>query len=527
MSKDKNSSNDMMFPAAILLGACMILAMAYRIFLYKLIPFAVRFYFNHWWVCVLMLTLATVFFLVVIAYGISHFIAAINEAKERSKPNPNRLCLGHDEKGKSVFVTLEHRTMHTQVIGTTNAGKTESVIVPWAVDDIRCGRGLILVDGKSDRKLLEKLWGYAVKFGRADDFMFFSLADTDSSRTFNPLIGDDPEEVVERVFAAMEFDNGYYKNVQRTNLAQILRMFHDAGEPPTFARILEVITYKEKIMELADKIKDEPLRRWAEAFKGNLKRLEENSGLTSQLSTFANGGASRLFNEVAPEIDLEEVLAKNKIVYFQLPAMKHPFLGRATGKMILQALQSAVSSRHLAGGEHKFFSVYLDDFTEYLYEGFVTLLNKSRSAKVGIVFAHQAIGDLEAISPAAANSILTNSNIKIVMRSNAPDTAEYFSKVVGTKTTEKHTERKKRGFLGEDATGDISARETEEYVFHPQVFKQHLGTGWAVVVLPDFENAKSYRLKLNMLPDPLESKVIPYRQKTKSKKGVNVHEKSA
>ncbi len=527
MSKDKKSSDDMIFPLMILLGICMAVAGIYRLFLYTFIPFAVRFYFTHWWMCVFLLAVTTTLLLAVISYGIARFVAVMKKTSLDKKPDPSRLSIGQDEKGKSVFVTLDHRKMHTQVIGTTNAGKTESVIVPWAVDDIRNGRGLILIDGKSDRKLLEKLWGYAVKYGRTDDFMFFSLADSTISRTFNPLAGDDAEEVVERVFSAMEFDNGYYKNVQRTNLAQILRMFSDAGEMPTFARLLECITNPDKLIEMADKTTDESLKDWADAFKANSKRTEENSGLTSQLATFAHGGSSRLFNVVDPEIDLEEVLANNKIVYFQLPAMKHPFLGRATGKLILQALQSAVSSRHLAGGDHKFFSVYLDDFTEYLYEGFVTLLNKSRSANVGLVFAHQAIGDLQAISPEAANSIMTNSNVKIVMRSNAPDTAEYFAKVLGTKTTEKHTERKKQGFLGADATGDISARETEEYLFHPQIFKQHLGTGSAIVALPDSDGTKSFRVKLKMLPDPIEAKLIPNRQKIKQKRGVNNHEKSA
>ncbi len=524
MSKDKKQSNDMAFPIMILISICIGLWAVYRFILFTLIPLGVRIYFNHRLLFLFMLAVATTLLLATIAYGFSRFVSTMRAAVENRKPNPSKLRIGLDEKGKPVFVTLDHRKMHTQVIGTTNAGKTESVIVPWAVDDIRNGRGLILVDGKSDRKLLEKLWGYAVKYHRTDDFMFFSLADTTISRTFNPLIGNDPEEVVERVFSAMEFDNGYYKNVQRTNLAQILRIFHDAKEKPTFSRLLECITDPAELIKLADS-SDDALQAWADSFKANPKRVEENSGLTSQLATFAHGGASRLFNQSAPEIDLEDVLAQNKIVYFQLPAMKHPFLGRATGKLILQALQSAVSSRHLVGGDHKFFSVYLDDFTEYLYESFVTLLNKSRSANVGLVFAHQAIGDLEAVGPAASNAIMTNSNVKIVMRSNAPDTAEYFAKVVGTKTTEKHTERKRRGFLGgEDATGDISARETEEYLFHPQIFKQHLGTGWAVVVLPDFEGTKSARVKLDILPDPSESKLI---QKTNLKKGVKAHEKTA
>jgi type IV secretory pathway TraG/TraD family ATPase VirD4 len=526
MSKDGKSSDDMLFSAAILLAICMAVTFAYRIFIYTIIPFSVRFYFYHWWLSMFTLATSLTAVLGIIIYGISILFGSIRGVNEGKKPNSSRLCMGHDKKGKSVFVTLDHRKMHTQVIGSTNAGKTESVIVPWAVDDIRNGRGLILIDGKSERKLLEKLWGYAVKYGRSDDFLFFSLADTAMSRTFNPLIGDDPEEVVERVFSAMEFDNGYYKNIQRTNLAQILRLFRDAGELPTFARILESITAPDKLMDLADKTENQSLKTWTEVFKNNPKRIEDNSGLTSQLSTFANGSAGRLFNDLAPEIDLEEILAKNKIVYFQLPAMKHPFLGRATGKLVLQALQSAVSSRHLSGREHKFFSVYLDDFTEYLYEGFVTLLNKSRSANVGIVFAHQAIGDLQAIGEAAANSILTNSNVKIVMRSNAPDTAEYFAKVIGTKTTDKHTERKKRSFMGEDSTGDISARQTEEYKFHPQIFKEQLGPGSAIVVLPDNEGTKSYRVELTMLPDPSESQLIPNRNKSKTRQGAK-NEKTA
>lgn len=523
MSKDKKQSNDMAFPIIILISICIGLWAVYRFILFTLIPLGVRVYFNHRLLCLFVLAFCTTFFLSAIAYGFSHIFSSMRNAAENRKANPNKLRIGFDDKGKPIFVTIDQRKMHAQVIGTTNAGKTESIIVPWAVDDIRNGRGLILIDGKSDRKLLEKLWGYAVKCRRTDDFMFFSLADSMISRTFNPLIGDDPEEVVERVFSAMEFDNGYYKNVQRTNLAQILRIFHYAKEKPTFVRLLECITNPAELIKLADS-SDEALQSWADSFKANPKRVEENSGLTSQLSTFANGSASRLFNQTVPEIDLEEVLRQNKIVYFQLPAMKHPFLGRATGKLILQSLQSAVSSRHLSGGEHKFFSVYLDDFTEYLYEGFVTLLNKSRSANVGLVFAHQAIGDLDAVGPAASNAIMTNSNIKIVMRSNAPDTAEYFAKVVGTKTIEKHTERKRRDFLGEDATGDISARETEEYLFHPQIFKQHLGTGWAIVVLPDFEGTKSARVKLDILPDPSESKLI---QKINPKKGVKPYEKSA
>lgn len=94
------------------------------------------------------------------------------------------------------------------------------------------------------------------------------------------------------------------------------------------------------------------------------------------------------------------------IIYFQLPAMKTPTLGLATGKMLLQNIQSAISSRHNEKDKSvPLFSIFLDDFTEYLTPSFVTLLNKSRSANVGVVFAHQALGDLAGLGEAVKNAI--------------------------------------------------------------------------------------------------------------------------
>lgn len=75
-------------------------------------------------------------------------------------------------------------------------------------------------------------------------------------------------------------------------------------------------------------------------------------------------------------------------------------------------------------------------------------MNKSRSANVGIVFAHQALGDITVLGDSVANSILTNANLKVFMRGNDPDSAEYFSKVIGTLTSTKFTERQSKTLFG-------------------------------------------------------------------------------
>ena len=426
-------------------------------------------------------------------------------------PGEGSVYCGRTDKHEPVHIKPRQRSMHTQVIGTTNAGKTESVILPWAIQDIEQGRGLVLIDGKADRSLLEKLWGYAIKHKREKDFRLFSLSHIEESHQFNPLVGGSPEEISERVFNSFEFENAYYRSVQFEIFSQVMRIFAAAKEVPTFLKLHQAISEPNKLVFLARGISDESLKQWATYFRDlpPNERTQRISGLTAALSHFAFGKTAELFNTETPTITLEDALNKNLIVYFQLPVLLSPFLGKASGKMILQCLQSAVANRHRgADRAPKFFSVFLDDFSEYLYPGFVSVLNKSRSANVGVVFAHQALGDIKTMGDAIANSILTNANLKVFMRGNDPESAEYFAKVIGTVKGEKFTERTKKNFWSHEATGDGSLREVEEFIVHPNTFKSELGVGEAVMVIPHEAGSKATNIKFQKYDDlaakPLE-----------------------
>lgn len=274
--------------------------------------------------------------------------------KERKKtaavigPAEGAVFCGYSDDRKPVFVKERQRGMHTQVIGTTNAGKTESVILPWAIQDIEQGRGLVLIDGKADRSLLDKLWAYTVKARREKDFRLFSLSNLEASHQFNPLIGGTPEEVSERVFNAFEFENPHYRSVQFEIFSQVMRVFAAARMVPTFLRLHQAITDPAKLDFLAGQIEDEDVKSWV-AYYRDLpanERVQRTSGLTAAISHFAFGQTACLFNTETPAITLEDALQNNRIVYFQLPVLLSPFLGKASGKMILQCLQSAVANRH-------------------------------------------------------------------------------------------------------------------------------------------------------------------------------------
>lgn len=424
--------------------------------------------------------------------------------KSITSDQPGAVFAGHDEARNRIFIPIEARRMHTELIGTTNSGKSESVVIPWAVADIRDKRGFIIVDGKADASFITKLYSYVKRFKRSEDFKVLSLQDPNRSHTFNPLLGGTPEEVAERVFNSFEFDNSYYASVQYEVFAQVLRVFDKAKTKPTFLRVYQAIKNPQALYNMAVDGKDDSLENWVSGFKAlsPSDREEKTSGLLAALSHFAFGAHAKLFNTDEPDIDLDRAIRESELVYFQLPVLKAAFLGKATGKLVLQCLQSAVANRHQDGGkEHPFFAVYLDDFTEYLYPGFVSLLNKSRSANIGVLFSHQAIGDIKALGDDVANSILTNSNLKIVMRGNDPDTAEYFAKVIGTKEGEKFTERAENGFFGRSTTGQGSLREVEEFIVHPNLIKRNLGVGEALVIIPHRYGSHAVKLKFQMIPN--------------------------
>lgn len=416
----------------------------------------------------------------------------------------NTMYLGRDKCGQSVHIKHSTRTVHAQVIGTTMAGKTESVVLPWAVYDIELGASVIIIDGKGDKELLERFYSHVVKAGRQDDFKLVSLGLPEASHTFNPLLGGAPHVVAERLFSALSFDSGYYKAVQFQILNGVLDLMATSKTPFTFADIVEALSFPENLRRKLEEIGHQPALMPLLNYLGKEddRWHEQVSGLVSQLSPFTLGPIASLLNQPESEVCIQSLITNPGILYCQLPTMHSPIVAPAIGRMILQNLQQAISTRHQTsgeGGKNHFVSIILDDFQDFIYEEFGSILNKSRSANVGVVFSHQSLGDLDKVGEAFRNIVTTNTNIKVIMRTNDPDTCEHFARTFGTKTGTKVTDRRKRGILGDTLTGDGSLREVEEYRVHPNAIKQ-LSLGQGVVTIPHGKGVEVRTIQLQALP---------------------------
>jgi TraM recognition site of TraD and TraG len=457
-----------------------------------------RHLFNHYYSPTILYVAALLSAFGIIVWACGRWNRFLEYLTKENLTAKSMIELGRDEDGEMLSVSNDARTRHTQVIGTTSAGKTESVILPWAIQDIQNGAGVIIIDGKADRSFLNKLYAYTVEAGRANDFRLFSLSNPSQSCSFNPLAHGTAQEVSERVFSSFKIENEYYESVQFRIFNEIISLILERGGIPTFAQIKLLLTSKEVLKEWIELCRSSELRANLTAFNELTPRDREEkvSGLVAKISHFCAEEINPLFNTFQPHLDLEQALRHNQICYFQLPTMYYRFLGAATGKLVLQCLQSAVAKRHNdCDSAASFVSVFLDDFQDYIYEGFEALLNKSRSANIGMVFSHQALGDLDKVSPAFRNVVTTNTNIKIVMRNNDPDTAEHFASSFGTRTSSKETERVSKSWIGSQRTGELSVRAVEEYLFHPNVIKTGLATGEAIVSIPEFQGVVVKKLR--------------------------------
>jgi type IV secretory pathway TraG/TraD family ATPase VirD4 len=104
--------------------------------------------------------------------------------------------------------------------------------------------------------------------------------------------------------------------------------------------------------------------------------------------------------------------------------------------MVLQLLAWITSKRKVGAS---FCPVIIDEFSAFVFDGFEQFLNKARSKNIAIHLSHQSLGDLQNVSDSFAKTINVNTNVKVLLGLNDPDTADYMARHLGTRTKQKTT----------------------------------------------------------------------------------------
>jgi type IV secretory pathway TraG/TraD family ATPase VirD4 len=371
-----------------------------------------------------------------------------------------------------VFKT-DDRFTHTQIIGSTGSGKTWLVFFPWIYQDIKNGAGVFIFDIKSNMRDNIETAVTANNANRDMDYYRFSLGDP-TSHSYNPLAGDDAGEIFNRAASALYFEKKggepFYEDSQKLFLRAAIAVLQKQYGTITFNDVyqatLKPALYFKSICPkmgndanakyLLEKIKDPDLNKIL-------------TGLVNRLGRFVMPPWTAQINTRNPDIDVADIIVNNRILLFQANSGVYSQDYKPLSILMMMHLQAEISKRYEKKSEKPFF-IYLDEFYNILYPDFPELINKAREAKVGLIFGHQALGDLEGYGMNIKNIILTNARNKVVLNIEDPITAEYFSKSWGTDVIEK----KQSSFAirnGSTSESGFSFKEENQFVVHPDELK--------------------------------------------------------
>jgi hypothetical protein len=408
----------------------------------------------------------------------------------RVSPPPERWRVGAARRGRwaigksatgrgRVEVGCDARVQHTWVVGGSGTGKTRGVLLPAIQADIGAGRAVVFIDGKGDQPTLAAVAGMARAAGRARDYRFFDLRRPGESCTYSPLTRGTANEVCDRIMQALRWSNEYYEGQSQKMLLRLLRALEATGFSYSLDDVVAACSDPITLDYVAKMVSSERGEAVGEIYRNWKQYRVETSGMLSQLEALLLTDFGDLLKSPRPALDLARAYEERSIVHIVLPVAQFPQTAPLLAKLILGDLNSVAGLVQAGALRESFMSVVIDEFAAFAMPSFIDLLNKARSAGIGITISHQSMmGDLENCRPGYAKQVADNTNIKICLRQQSD--AESFANMCGTMQVAKRTDRTQKSFGMDERTGDGTERDADEYRVHPNIIRE-LPRGMAIV----------------------------------------------
>lgn len=413
--------------------------------------------------------------------------------------------IGVDSSRQPVYLSDYERGMHTQVIGSTGFGKTASVLMPLLAADLKRGKSVIFIDGKGDMESLSAFTTLVRETGREHDTYLFAPSFPNLSNPWNPLASGNPVVQKDRIVGAQIWSEEFYKKKGEDLLQTVLQIFDDLKITPSFPRLAQFLKNPDADFLQGKRFRDPKVEQDYKTIKTALKNDAKNyAGIIADINLFAESFLKPMFTaEKGEGISLYDIARNNKVVYFSFPVLMMEDTMKRIARMVIHDLKVVCSEiqNYVDKKDRNSISLFIDEFASFATENFVELLNKARSAGMGITIIHQSLGDIEGVDKNFARQIFENTNIKIVLRVDDPETIEQYCRMAGTRQQLKFTYQTDMDVFGHRPSGAASMREVDVFNIDPNTFRK-LRVGDAVVMIKS--SRKFYNVRLDYLNPPCE-----------------------
>lgn len=295
----------------------------------------------------------------------------------------------------------EDRRRHTYIIGKSGTGKT-TLIANMAIDDIRKGRGVAVIDPHGD--LCNTILDY-IPASRINDCCYFNPADPDYVYPLNVLEAENDSQKELVASGVISIFKKLYGNVSwGPRLEHILRnavltLVNTPGSDLT--HIVEILTNKAYRDKAVAGLKNQTLINF---WKNEFDRMDDKfqqeaiAPILNKVGQFLS--STNIRNTIAhpkSKIRIENIMNQKKILIADLSTGK---LGEDNsallGAMLITQIQLSAMNRVFQGeSERSDFYLYVDEFQNFATEAFIKILSEARKFRLNLIVANQYMAQLD------------------------------------------------------------------------------------------------------------------------------------
>lgn len=324
-------------------------------------------------------------------------------------PPPNipaeGILLGHNRhRGVETEIRFmeKDRTRHQYIIGKSGSGK--SALLSWeARQDIKEGRGVCIVDPHGD--LIEDALAHVPK-ERAKDVVLFDPSDGERPLGLNLLEAKTEEEKDRASLDAMEifiklFGNEIFgPRIQHYFRNGCLTLMDDEEEGATLIDVPRLFVDEEFQRYKVSKCRNSVVRSFWEneiAKTGAREKEEMIPYFSAKFGPFVTNTTMRnIIGQPKSAFDIRQIMDDGKILLVNLSKGKIGDVNaQLLGLIFVNKINMAAMQRaDVPRDQRKRFYLYVDEFQNFITDAFASILSEARKYELGLIMAHQYIGQL-------------------------------------------------------------------------------------------------------------------------------------